>query len=302
MDRLDSMKVFVRVVEASSYTKAAAMLHLSAATVSRMVQGLEAHMNVRLLNRTTRTVSVTEEGRAFYESCLQVLSLIDEMEQAATGAERSPKGRIRVSLPASIAKNVVIPALPTFFAAYPKVEVDMVISDRHVDLVEEGVDCAIRVGPIEDGALIAKQVGEVSRIICASPTYLERYGEPKTLKELEEHLGVSYVWSNGARVRPWEFYVDGGAESVRMKSQVMVNDADSYFACGLAGLGIVAGYQFALGVFLKNSALKEILKDYRLPPRAVSVLYQPNRHMPHKLRVFIDWLKTVFEEVIHASA
>lgn len=104
------------------------------------------------------------------------------------------------------------------------------------------------------------------------------------------------------RIRPWEIYVDGVTESVRMKGHVMVNDADSYFACGLAGLGIVAGYQFALGVFLKSSALKEILKDYRLPPRAVSVLYQPNRHMPHKLRVFIDWLKAVFEKVIHASA
>lgn len=301
MDRLDSMKVFVRVVETSSFTKAAEALQRSAGTVTRMVQGLETHMNVRLLNRSTRKVTVTEEGRTYYENCVQVLSLIDEMETEAAGARIDPKGRIRVGLPASIAKNILIQALPDFFRSYPKMEVDLAISDRHIDLVEEGVDCAIRIGPLENEVLIAKQVAEVSRIICASPIYLERYGEPKTIEELEAHIAVNYVWSNGARMRPWEFAVDGLTRSVRMKSLVMVNDADSYFACGLAGLGIVAGYQFALGPFLQCGTLKEILKGHRLPPRAVNILYQPNRHMPHKLRVFIDWARTVFQEAIHIS-
>jgi LysR family transcriptional regulator, regulator for bpeEF and oprC len=295
MDRLFSMRMFVRVVEASSFARAAESMQLPPATASRLVQALESHLNVKLLNRTTRNVSVTEEGMAYYERCVRVLSEIDDMDAVASSARKIPQGRIKVSLPASLAKGVLIPALPGFFASYPEIEVELSMSDRRVDLVEEGVDCAIRVGPIEDLAMVAKQVGEMSRITCASPAYLEKYGEPKTLKDLEQHVAVNYVWNNG-RLRQWEFMVDGAVEMVSMKGMVAVNDADSYLACGLAGLGIVSAADYTVGEFVRNGALKEILTWFKAPPRPVSMIYHQNRHIPNKMRVFVDWFAQAYPE------
>jgi LysR family transcriptional regulator for bpeEF and oprC len=182
--------------------------------------------------------------------------------------------------------------LPGFLASYPDIEVELSMSDRRVDLVEEGVDCAIRVGPIEDLAMVAKQIGEMSRITCASPAYLEKYGEPKTLKDLAQHVAVNYVWNNG-RLRQWEFMVDGEVETIAMKGMVAVNDADSYLACGLAGLGIVSGADYTVGEF---GAMKEILAGFKAPPRPVSMIYHQNRHIPNKLRVFVDWFAAAYPQ------
>jgi LysR family transcriptional regulator for bpeEF and oprC len=295
MDRLYSMRMFVRVVEASSFARAAESMQLPPATASRLVQALESHLNVKLLNRTTRNVSVTEEGMAYYERCVRVLSEIDDMDAVASSARKIPQGRIKVSLPASLAKAVLIPALPRFLASYPDIEVELSMSDRRVDLVEESIDCAIRVGPVEDLSMVAKRIGEMSRITCATPAYLEKYGEPRTLKDLAQHLAVNYVWNNG-RIRQWEFMVDGVVEKVSMKGLVAVNDADSYLACGLAGLGIVSGADYTVGAFVRNGALKEILAGFKAPPRPVSMIYHQNRHIPSKMRVFVDWFSEAYPE------
>ncbi len=294
MDRLFSMRMFARVIEMSSFARAAESMQLPAASASRLVQALESHLNVKLLNRTTRNISVTEEGMAYYERCVRVLNEIDDMEAAATDAKRTPRGRIKVSLPASLAKHVLIPSLPAFFERYPDVEIELSMSDRRVDLVEEGVDCAIRLGPVEDLALVAKQIGEVLRITCASPAYLEKFGAPKTPLELVQHVAVNYVWNNGARVRRWEFMVDGVTETFPLKGMVAVNDADAYLACGLAGLGIVSGSDYTVGPFVNNGALVEILAAFRAPPRPVSMIYHQSRHTPGKLRVLIDWFAEAF--------
>jgi LysR family transcriptional regulator for bpeEF and oprC len=289
MDRLATMKVFVRVADAASFVRAAEALHLPAPSVSRMVQALEAHLKVRLLNRTTRNVTLTDEGHAYYERCARVLSEIDAMETMAAGSRQGPGGRLKVSLPASMAKGVLIPALPDFLARYPQIGVELAISDRRVNLIETGVDCAIRVGASHDPGLVVKQIGSVARITCASPDYLRRHGEPRSVADLARHVGVGYVWDHGGRSRPWEFTVNQQLEQVPMAHAVHVDDADAYLACGVAGLGIVSASEYTLRPAVRSGLLQQILHDYAAPPRPVSIVFRPNRHMPQRLRAFIDW-------------
>jgi LysR family transcriptional regulator for bpeEF and oprC len=294
MDRLVSMHVFTRVVQAASFVRAAEALQLPAASVSRMVQALEAHLKVKLLHRDTRNVSLTDEGRDYYDRCVQVLSEIEDMEAAVTDARRGPRGRLKVSLPASLAKSVLIPALPDFLARYPHIDIEMALSDRRINLIEDGMDCAIRVGAALDTNLVAKRIGEVARITCASPAYLQRHGEPTSVADLAHHVGVGYVWDDGARSRPWEFTAGEQLQEVQPAQTVFVNDADAYLACGLAGLGIVSASDYTLGPAVRSGQLRQILREYTTPPRPVSILFYPNRHMPHRLRAFIDWFEAVF--------
>lgn len=301
MDRLASMSVFVRVVQAASFVRAAEALLLPAASVSRMVQALEAHLKVKLLLRDTRNVSLTDEGRDYYERCLQVLGDIEDMEAAVAGARRGPRGRLKVSLPASLAKGILIPALPDFLARYPHIDIEMAMSDQRVNLIEDGMDCAIRVGAALDPNLVAKRIGEVARITCASPAYLARHGEPTSIADLANHVGVGYVWNHGVRSRPWEFTVGEQLHTVQLAQTVFVNDADAYLACGLAGLGIVSASDYTLGPAVRSGQLRQILRDCSTPPRPVSILFYPNRHMPQRLRAFIDWFETMYQAATAAA-
>jgi LysR family transcriptional regulator, regulator for bpeEF and oprC len=226
MDRFLAMKVFARVVEAGSFSKAADALRLPPASVSRTLQALEAHLGARLINRTTRSISITEDGEAYYERCVRVLGEVDDMEASLSHSKLSPKGNVKVSLPQVMAKSTIIPALPKFFEAYPDIGVELVLTDRQVDLVEEGVDCVVRVGAVGDVGLVAKRIGAYSQITCASPGYIAQYGEPGTLDDLDRHLAIGYVLNNSGRVRNWEFVVDGEPRTFVMKLKIAVNDGD----------------------------------------------------------------------------
>lgn len=294
MDRFIAMKVFTRVVESRSFVKAGESLHLATPQVSRMVQSLEAHLGARLLNRTTRSISLTEDGEAYYERCLRVLAEVDEMEAELTNAKLNPSGKLKVNLPSLLAKTTIIPALPEFFATYPDIQIEMGLSDRQVDIIEEGVDCVIRTGDLEDSGLVARRIGLLPRVTCAAPAYLEKYGEPETLEDLGEHIAVNYVSSNTGRIRAWDFLVDGKIESIDMRSMIAVNDVDAYVTCGLYGLGILKGALHPLSPYLQSGALRQILKDYPSPPRPVSIMYARNRHLPRKVRLFADWVADVF--------
>lgn len=294
MDRFAAMKVFTRVVESHSFVKAAESLQMATPQVSRMVQALEAHLGARLLNRTTRSISVTEEGEAYYERCIRVLTEVEEMESELAHAKLNPKGTVRVNLPSLIAKTAIIPVLPEFFARYPDIQIEMGLSDRQVDIIEEGVDCVIRTGELEDSGLVARRIGNMPRITCAAPSYLEKYGEPKTLDDLRDHIAVNYISSTTGRVRAWDFLVGDRIESIDMRSMIAVNEVDSYVSCGLHGLGILKGAVFPLSPYIHKGALREILKDYPSPPRPVSIMYPRNRHLPRKVRVFADWVAEVF--------
>ncbi|GJH25994.1 LysR family transcriptional regulator [Caballeronia novacaledonica] len=294
MDRFLAMKVFARVVEAGSFSKAADALRLPPASVSRTLQALEAHLGARLINRTTRSISITEDGEAYYERCVRVLGEVDDMEASLSHSKLSPKGNVKVSLPTVMAKNTIIPALPEFFAAYPDIGVELLLTDRQVDLVEEAVDCVVRVGAVGDVGLVAKRVGAYTQITCASPGYIEKHGEPVSLDDLEAHLAVGYVLNNSGRVRNWEFVVDGETRIVAMKHKIAVNDGDSYIAAGVTGLGLIQSSSYTLDPLIRSGALREVLKEYPSYPRVVSVLYASNRHQPRRVRVFIDWVAELY--------
>ncbi|KAA0086309.1 LysR family transcriptional regulator [Trinickia soli] len=294
MDRFVAMKVFARVVESHSFVKAAESLQMATPQVSRIVQALEAHLGARLLNRTTRSISVTDDGEAYYQRCIRVLAEVDEMEAELTHAKLNPKGRLKVNLPALVAKMIIIPALPDFFARYPDIEVEMGLSDRQVDIVEEGVDCVIRTGDLEDSGLVARRIGNMRRITCASPAYLEKYGEPKTIEDLHQHIGVNYVSSNTGRLRMWDYVVNGVVETVEMRGLIAVNDVDAYVQCGLHGLGLLKTAIFPIAHYLAKGELREVLKDYCSPQRPISIMYARDRHLPRKVRVFADWVAELF--------
>ncbi|WP_250513755.1 LysR family transcriptional regulator [Caballeronia sp. INDeC2] len=294
MDRFLAMKVFARVVEAGSFSKAADALRLPPASVSRTLQALEAHLGARLINRTTRSISITEDGEAYYERCVRVLGEVDDMEASLSHSKLSPKGNVKVSLPTVMAKNTIIPALPEFFAAYPDIGVELVLTDRQVDLVEEAVDCVVRVGAVGDVGLVAKRIGAYTQITCASPGYIEKHGEPASLDDLDQHLAVGYVLNKSGRVRNWEFVVDGETRIVAMKHKIAVNDGDSYIAAGVTGLGLIQSSSYTLDPLVRSGALKEVLNAYPSFPRVVSVLYAANRHQPRRVRVFIDWVAELY--------
>ncbi|MEZ2353859.1 LysR substrate-binding domain-containing protein [Caballeronia sp. RCC_10] len=297
MDRFLAMKVFVRVVESGSFSKAADALHLPPASVSRTLQALEAHLGARLLNRTTRSISITEDGEAYFDRCVRVLGEVDDMEASLSHSKLSPKGNVKVSLPQVMAKSTVIPALPEFFAAYPDIGVELLLTDRQVDLVEDAVDCVVRVGAIGDIGLVAKRIGAYTQITCASPGYIEQYGEPQTLDDLDQHLAVGYVMNKSGRVRNWEFVVDGETRSIALKHKIAVNDADSYIASGLAGLGLIQSSSYTLDPYLRSGTLQRVLVEYPTHPRVVSVLYAANRHQPRRVRVFIDWVADLYSRL-----
>ena len=239
MDHLQAMRIFARVAHLGSFTKAAEQLQLPRPTVSNAVQYLEKHLKVRLLQRTTRRVALTAEGATYYERCMRLLADLDDAETLFEDAGTTPRGAIRVDLPERFALNQVIPALPGFHARYPDLRVVIGTTDRFVDLVADGIDCAVRVGAMSDTSLVARRIGELAQINCAAPAYLERHGTPRSPDELPDHVAVGYFSSRTGRELDWE-YADmdsGRLHAVKMRSVVSVNSSQAYLACCLAGLG-----------------------------------------------------------------
>jgi len=289
MDKISAMKVYVKVVESTSFTGAAEVLHKPTVYVSRMIQALESDLGVKLINRTTRRSKPTDAGLRYYERCVALLRDLEEMDADAQASKGSNSGRIRVSMPSLVAKPIVIPELPKFLANNPDIQLDISIADQHPDLIEEGLDCAVRVGPLLELGLVAKKVGTYKTLTYASPDYIQAYGEPFTLDDLGDHIGVSYAMKSG-RIRSWEFLEGNEFRTVRLKSAIMVNDADTYVACGLAGLGLIQGGTFILDAHVQSGRLNRVLRDYPSNPRPVSVVYMPNRTRPRRVDIFIDWL------------
>jgi LysR family transcriptional regulator, regulator for bpeEF and oprC len=294
MDRLQAMEVFTRVVEVSSFTKAADILGLPRATVTNTIQALEAHLGARLLHRTTRRVNVTEDGAAYYERCVRILAEIEETESAFTHARLNPRGRLRVDMPGSIGKMFLLPNLAEFRERYPDIELMMGMSDRPIDLVQEGVDCVIRGGTLPDSNMIARRIGSMRMVQAASPDYLARYGEPASIEDLERHVCVNYFSSLTGKIMDIDFIVDGQSVSVPMASSVAVNDAEAYVTAGLMGLGIIQPPRFMVRELLAAGALREILTEARSEAIPISVMYPQNRHLSQKVRVFVDWVVELF--------
>ncbi|MFJ9991839.1 LysR family transcriptional regulator [Pseudomonas putida] len=297
MNKLQAMDVFVQVVDAGGFTRAAQNMKLPKATVSTLVQALETSLSTKLLNRTTRRVSVTAEGAAYYDSCQRILSAVREVEDDLTHNRLSPSGRLRVDVPAWLASEVIVPALPGFLSAHPGITLELGCSDRPVELVEEGVDCVIRGGrQLPDSRLVARHVGNLRYLTCASPDYLARHGCPQHPDDLAWHSCINYFSGAGGKHVDWFFSRGDERVQVSLSSPVALNDSTAYTAAGLAGLGIVQMAEGPMASMIRDGRLVPILQDWINEPLPLYVMYPQNRHQPAKLRVFIDWIARLFAE------
>ncbi|WP_459615894.1 LysR family transcriptional regulator [Bordetella sp. 2513F-2] len=293
MDRFQAMQVFVRVVEANSFTRAADAMALPRTTVTTIIQNLERHLGVRLLNRTTRRISLTPDGAAYYKHCTRILAEVEETEACLQDAASRPQGRLRVDVPPSVGQKILIPALCEFHTRYPDVELVIGLSDRRVDLVQEAVDCVIRGGPLEDSSLVARRIGLFQTATCASPDYLARRGMPQTLEDLARHQAVHYFSSSG-RNCVWDFVVDGKEKHVDVPGVVSVNDWMAHLACGVQGFGMIQTARFLALPHLMKGELIEVLPQWRPTPIPISLLYLQSRQLSPKVRAFSDWVAELF--------
>ena len=289
MNRLDCMQIFVRVAELASFTKAAESLGLPKASISNGVQQLENLLGTRLLQRTTRRVELTQDGRAFYERARDLLADVDELE----GIFRSTgnlSGRLRIDMPSAIAKNRILPRLPQLLRQHPQLQLEISSTDRRVDVIREGFDCVIRVGKLNDSSLIARPLGKLELLNCVSPAYIERYGVPKSLDDLIRHQLVHYVTTLGAKSPGFEYMYKGEVKFVSMNGSVTVNNSDAYSAACMAGFGIAQIPRVGAHDYLMQGQLIEILPDFRAEPMPVSLLYANRRNLSRRVQVFMDWV------------
>ena len=295
MDQVAALRAFVRIVETGSFTQAAAGLGTPKATVSKLLQQLEAHLRTKLLSRTTRRLAVTADGAAYYERAARLLHDLEELDASVTASQARPKGRLRIDMSSSVAQGIIMPALGGFFARYPDIRLDIGTSDRATDLVADNVDCVIRAGVIGDLSLIARRVAEMHMTTCAAPAYLHAHGTPADPRALEQgHAGVGYLKQGLAEPYPLSFMRGGETLQVAMRYQVAVNEAQTYLAAGLAGHGILQAPHFMVRQHLENGALREVLPEWSVPPLPLHVVYSPSRHLSTRLRVFVDWAAALF--------
>ncbi|EPE97339.1 LysR family transcriptional regulator [Rhizobium grahamii] len=292
MDRFDAMRVFSRVVERRSFTLAAEDTGLPRSTVTDAVKQLEARLGVRLLQRTTRHVSPTLDGEAYYQRCLSILADIEDAEGAFAGAK--PKGMLRVDVHGTLARHFVLPSLPSFLETYPDIEFYMSEGDRLVDLVREGIDCVLRVGVPQDSDMVARRVAMLEEITLASPAYLEKHGLPVHPDRLDGHRMVGFRSTATGGVLPLEFLVGGNIRNVTLPAPVTVNAAESFMSAARLGLGLIQVPRYHAERDLADGTLVHVLPDFPLTETPVSLLYPRNRQLSPRVRVFIDWLAKVF--------
>ncbi len=292
MDRFDAMQAFARVVEAGSFTKAAETLHMSKTTVTQLVQQLEARLRVKLLNRTTRKVNVTADGAIYYERVIKLLADMDDAETSLSGASALPRGRLRVDVPSPLARLILLPALPEFHARYPDIQIDMGVSDRIVDIIDENVDCVVRGGELLDQSLMARRVADLQLGVFAAPSYLARAGTPQHPRELEDspHRVVGFLWARTGK--PVPYALRNGSEHLQIKGRhvLAVDDGNAYLAAGLAGMGVLWLPRYMSHAHQARGELVPLFENWQLEPMPLYVAYPPNRHVSLKLRVFIDWI------------
>lgn len=297
MDRLQSMQIFARVVEMHSFTRAADSLSLPSSRVTRAVKDLEAFLGVRLMQRTTRHISLTPDGTLYYDHCRRLLADIEAVESNFPGSAGQPRGRLRVDMTLSLARLVILPLIKDFQSRFPEVELTLTMSDRTVDLVQEGIDCVIRAGTPEDSpTLVAKRVGAFDWVTCASPAYLAVHGTPASLEDLARHQAVGYLSSRTARSLEWHFVVDDEDRFIRMRERLIVNDTDAYVTCGIEGLGLIRAGSYMVRQHLLSGRLRPVLTNYSAPAAPLSVLYPRNRHLSPTVRAFVDWVGEVMRE------
>jgi LysR family transcriptional regulator for bpeEF and oprC len=290
------MQVFVRVVETGTMTRAADSLQMPKATATTLIQQLEASLGVKLLNRTTRSVSVTTDGAAYYPRCVAILAQIRETEESLAHHHSAPGGRLRIDAPTLIARLVIVPALPAFFERYPDIDLQLGSSERRADLIEEGIDCAVWSGELEDSTLIARRVGQLYFGTCSSPGYLGVHGHPHHPDDLGKHHCINHFSPRTGKMFDWVFAKNHERIQVALRGQIALDDENSYLAAAEAGLGIAQIPAFVLKEALERGSLELVLGDWFAEPAPLNVVYPQNRHLSSKIRVFVDWIAELFAE------
>lgn len=295
MDQVQAMQIYIRVAELSSFTQAANSMGLPKGSISQAVQRLEGELGTRLLHRTTRTVQMTQDGQAFYERCKDLLGDLDELKAMFAGSPATLSGRLRVDLPSSTARNIVVPQLPAFLREHPGLQLELSSTDRRVDVVSEGFDCVLRVGVLADLNLIARPLGHFGMVNCASRNYLKRHRKPKNLADLASHQLVHYVPTLGGKSAGFEYQDEHGGATrfINMPGVLTVNNSDAYMAACLAGLGIIQVPEVAVRDHLATGNLVALLPHHRAAPMPVSLLYANRRQLPQRVQAFMTWLASV---------
>jgi LysR family transcriptional regulator for bpeEF and oprC len=296
MDKLQAMQVFTRVVETGALTRAADSLQLPKATVTTLIQQLEANLGVKLLNRTTRRMSVTADGAAYYPRCVSILAEVRDTEDSLSHRHAAPSGQLRADVPTLIARLVIVPALPSFFDRYPNIELQLSCSERRADLIEEGVDCAVWSGELEDSSLIARRIGQLYVGTCASPAYIANHGQPHHPDELKAHRCIHQFSPRTGKVLEWVFAKDTQRIQAAQRGSLALDDQNSYIAAAEAGLGIAQIPAFVLKEAMERGTLELVLADWVPEPVPLHVVYPENRHLSAKVRVFVDWIAELFAE------
>jgi DNA-binding transcriptional LysR family regulator len=295
MQNLQPILIFITVAEMGSFTHAADSLGIQKGRASTAVRKLEEDLGVRLLHRTTRSVQLTEDGRVFHARARDLLAEVDDLHSMFAGDQVALRGRLRVDLPSELARTTFVPALPAFMAAYPELELEMSSTDRQVDLVQEGFDCVLRLGPIGDETLIARPLGKLRMINAASPAYLARHGIPQSLDDLkrQQHRAIHFSPMLGARPYGWEYPDSGSYATLQLPGTLHVNNAQTYEAAALAGLGLIQAPRIGIGQYLESGALVEVLPDLRRRALAVSLVVAHRRNLSRRVRAFMKWIEGV---------
>jgi LysR family transcriptional regulator for bpeEF and oprC len=296
MDKLQAMSLFVRIADTGGMGRAAESLGIPNATATTLIQRLEASLGVKLLNRTTRRVSVTPDGASYYARAVDILAQVREAEEALSQHSSAPSGRVRVDVPTLIARSVIVPALPRFFAQYPDIELALACNERHFDLLAEGIDCALWIGDIDDESLIARRVGFLYLATCAAPSYIAAHGQPTHPGELAQHQCINHFSPRTGVTVEWAF--SKGAERVQavFPGHLALEDENSYVSAAEAGLGIAQMPAFVLKEAMEQRSLDLVLADWLPEPSPLHLVYPQSRHLSRRVRAFVDWLAALIAD------
>jgi DNA-binding transcriptional LysR family regulator len=294
VDKLEAMNCFAKAVALGSYAQADRALGLTRSAVSKAVMELEHLLGARLLDRTTRRVSATEAGLAYYESCRDILARVEETEMQVSRLHDEPKGVLKINAPLSFGILYLGPAIAEFMAPYPELKIELTLNDRFIDPLEEGVDVTVRIGALADSSLIARKLAPARRVLAASPVYLQEHGMPASPANLQRHRCLTY--GHSTTLQRWQLGRDGAASSVTVNSVLCSNNGDVLRSAALAGRGIAILPTFLIGADLKAGRLSAVLPDYPPPQLGIFALYAPNRYLAAKTRVLIDFLAGRFGE------
>lgn len=292
MDRLHSLQLFTRIVEGGSFAGAADALGMARSTASEAMKRLEADLGTRLLARTTRHVAPTPEGEEFYHRARAILGEVEDAFD--TFRDSAPRGPLRIDAPGILTRSFLVPHLPEFLSRYPDITLQFGQTDRLVDLVREGVDCALRAGEPQDSGLIRRHLCALPEITCASPDYLARHGTPRNIDDLEGHRVVGFLSSRTGQAMPLEFVRNGAVETRTLPATVTADNSDTVAALAMMGLGLVQAPGYRFREALAQGTLVEVLADTPPVPLSINALYPQNRQVPRRLRVFLDWVGEIF--------